>query len=685
QSAESEKISSKRQCWPNFRRVDRHWNTTEQKYMTMEPAAEPGHRDAAKAEDYLFVVRRDLNCDQTPVKTTVEIRDSFLRQCLQNIMGNISGINFAEENPVFDPKTLFLYLDDIRSHHELVQARLYNTQGYWPKKRWHEIFEQTRCLGILIEYLEQDFAEAKKNLDSMLSKGVITFDLSWALWKPSTLIYSPTYQYHDVPSVSVVSCTDKRKNRPAADSKYSVDSIFVDFDGKSLAYKPLRREVQHFHGAINITSLPFYPLQYHKDEAQIRHLLIERGAKFVSLQGIHHKSFTGIAFQLVQGKKEMMPDLRKEQSRIMVDPVGFRKIHPEFFRTRDLPNQYTNDDKTFNNGVQPQSLMDMPSIKTAEDDQPNLGSDVKISSDSPSSSNTSPKREYIEKVKVEMAKDNLLLICSPVVVGCCLASLEWLEFDVRGIEDVKWNDEAWDSLVLDEKMKELIKASVASRVFNPAFGIDNKLLAKRRGLTIVLHGPPGTGKTLTVTGLSDHLRRPLLMLPARELIGCCAVSVNSVLDKLLTTCQSWNAIVVFDDAQILLEKYDCLDAERNNLVATVSRQLESFQGILFLTCDTIQVFEKAYQSRIDFVQKFETPDRKGKRIILERAIRRVTAQGLWKTEAFSDEDYEKLAENNLSGREVERAVELALSLAEVRKEALGVRHLQDVMDMQEKF
>ncbi|PNP39022.1 hypothetical protein TGAMA5MH_09248 [Trichoderma gamsii] len=175
------------------------------------------------------------------------------------------------------------------------------------------------------------------------------------------------------------------------------------------------------------------------------------------------------------------------------------------------------------------------------------------------------------------------------------------------------------------------------------------------------------------------------MLPARELIGCCAVSVDLVLDKLLATCQRWDAIVVFDDAHILLEKYDYLGAERNNLVATVSRHLESFRGIIFLTCNTIQVFEEAYQSRIDFVQKFEKPDRKGKSIILERAIRRVTGQDLWKTEAFSDKDYGKLVENNLSGRDVERAVELALSLAEARKEALGVRHLRDVMDMQEKF
>lgn len=166
----------------------------------------------------------------------------------------------------------------------------------------------------------------------------------------------------------------------------------------------------------------------------------------------------------------------------MVDPVGFRKAHPEFFKIRDLPSQYTTDDETFNDGVQPQSLMDL-CTETAADDQHNLASDVELINDSHISSNTSPQREYTKKANLEMATNNLLLICSPVVVGYSLASLEWLEFDVRGIEEVNWNEEAWDSLVLDEKMKELIKASVASRVFNSAFGVNNQLLAKRKGLT----------------------------------------------------------------------------------------------------------------------------------------------------------------------------------------------------------
>lgn len=316
----------------------------------------------------------------------------------------------------------------------------------------------------------------------MLSRGVITFDLSWALWKPSTLIYTPTYRHHDVPTVSVVSCTDKRGNQSSTDSEYSVDSIYIDFDGKKFAYKPLKREIQYFKGAVNITSLPFYPLQYHKDEGQLRRSLIERGAKFVSLQGIHQKSFTGITFRLVDGKSEPMAGFSGEQSRIMVDPVGFRKVHPEVFKTRDLPIQYTINDETFNDGIQPHGLID-PHTKTAANDQQNLGSHVKISNDSPSSSNLSPQRKHRKESKLEMLKNNLLLICSPVVVGYSLASLEWLEFDVRGIEDVKWNEEAWDSLVLDEKMKELIKASVASRVLDSAFGVNNKLLTKRKGLT----------------------------------------------------------------------------------------------------------------------------------------------------------------------------------------------------------
>jgi hypothetical protein len=105
---ESEKAFSGYERSPRFRSVDRHWDRSEQKFIIMEPKVEPGHDDATQAEDYIFVVRRDYNCNKVHVKTTVEIKDCYLRGCLQNIMSSISGVNFAEEDPVIDPKTLFL-------------------------------------------------------------------------------------------------------------------------------------------------------------------------------------------------------------------------------------------------------------------------------------------------------------------------------------------------------------------------------------------------------------------------------------------------------------------------------------------------------------------------------------------------------------------------------------------------
>jgi hypothetical protein len=345
------------------------------------------------------------------------------------------------------------------------------------------ISAKRRCLRVLIDYLEEDFAETEKNLNLMLDNGVITFDFLWTLWKPSTLIYSPTYRRHDVPAVSMVTFAERCKKKFSEDFEYSVETKFVDFNGKTLAYKALKKEILHFNGAVKITSLPFYPLQYHKDEVKIRSLLIERGKKFVSLQGVHHKSFTGIAFQLVDDRNETTTKFDEEQSRIMIDPVGFRRVYPKFFESLDLPTQYAIDDETFNDGVQPRSLTDILSTRKAEDDEQSMEGNTTHSSEGSLNRDACSNGESEKKARLEKAKNNLLLLCCPVIVGYSLARLEWFEFDVRGIGDVKWNDEAWDSLVLERKTKELIRASVASEISNPALTLEDNVPTKRKGLT----------------------------------------------------------------------------------------------------------------------------------------------------------------------------------------------------------
>lgn len=64
-----------------------------------------------------------------------------------------------------------------------------------------------------------------------------------------------------------------------------MSSKSVDLDGDTIRYATVASKLECFFGAAKITTLAAYPLKYHKEKAQLHTQLIERGAKFLSLQG----------------------------------------------------------------------------------------------------------------------------------------------------------------------------------------------------------------------------------------------------------------------------------------------------------------------------------------------------------------------------------------------------------------
>ena len=90
--------------------------------------------------------------------------------------------------------------------------------------------------------------------------------------------------------------------------------------------------------------------------------------------------------------------------------------------------------------------------------------------------------------------DEELIIASPVVLGFAFSEKMWLEFIISGINEVEWNEGAFDSLVLPEDQKSIVKALVESHSFQGKKNIDDVIQGKGRGLVAVLHGNPGTGK-----------------------------------------------------------------------------------------------------------------------------------------------------------------------------------------------
>ena len=216
---------------------------------------------------------------------------------------------------------------------------------------------------------------------------------------------------------------------------------------------------------------------------------------------------------------------------------------------------------------------------------------------------TTPRKENLDSLthrsKEDSFTDDELLIASPVVLGFAFSEKLWLEFTVSGIRDVEWNEGAYDSLVLPENHKSIVKSLVTSHKFSAAKNIDDVISGKGKGLVAVLHGPPGTGKTLTAEGIAELLKCPLYMVSAGELGTDPRVLERSLTD-ILDIAHAWGAVLLLDEADVFLEKRSIHDIHRNALVSIFLRLLEYFQGILFLTTNRVETFDDAFQSRTSF-------------------------------------------------------------------------------------
>ena len=100
------------------------------------------------------------------------------------------------------------------------------------------------------------------------------------------------------------------------------------------------------------------------------------------------------------------------------------------------------------------------------------------------------------KTAMEALNADQLLLCSATLKGYSLRNKKWLTFSIGSVKDIKYNEGAFDSLVLPEDHKELILALTESQVANKE-SFDDVIQGKGRGMIMLLSGPPGVGKTLT--------------------------------------------------------------------------------------------------------------------------------------------------------------------------------------------
>lgn len=307
-----------------------------------------------------------------------------------------------------------------------------------------------------------------------------------------------------------------------------------------------------------------------------------------------------------------------------------------------------------------------------------------------------------------------LLIASPVVLGFAFSEKLWLEFSISGLEEIQWNADAFNSLVLPDRIKSNLKGLVSSHRFNAARTIDDVIQGKGKGLNVVLHGPPGVGKTLTGESIAEYLKCPLYAVSAGEL-GTNSGSLERDLNRIMDITHSWGAILLLDEADVFLEARQPHDIHRNSLVSVFLRLTEYYQGILFLTTNRVETFDEAFQSRIHMGIRYDNlkpPARKkiwqhhvGK---VEKMAKQESAGDIDKEKAnkikpFKDSDFDELSKRNMNGRQVslfpaaeygsatdkstqiKNTVKTGQSIALSEKASFSMEHIKRVLEVAEAF
>ena len=348
----------------------------------------------------------------------------------------------------------------------------------------------------------------------MLDHEEISYDLLWALFVPNTFVYTTCPGTRQPRCVKLdyagYKCTQGRQ-------WFQLDCHFIDYDGKTYRKSTVTLDLDPFFGSVRIDTLPAFPLAYHTDELEARSKLVDRGRKFGTLGGPHHKCFDGPAFV----RQKEPPKIRRihVRGRIMVDSHTFRRINPDYdnigkeqqgrvairiMRSGEVPidlessgdEGVTGREESFSPS-EDEELEDVDQASTFDvTARPQrlyrMGADRKLELTVSASKGEARRKKVRQKTTVNtMAPENMeeeqLLICSPTVLGFSFVDKQWLEFSVEHISSVEFSPDAFESLVMPAEKKSMVKALVQSHVNDGKSNtVDDVISGKGRGLVAVL-------------------------------------------------------------------------------------------------------------------------------------------------------------------------------------------------------
>ncbi|CZR67354.1 uncharacterized protein PAC_17253 [Phialocephala subalpina] len=505
-------------------------------------------------------------------------------------------------------------------------------QAYASKSQDKNVKEHVKfCLEYMKKILAREICSYEKLMQNGDVPPGLEFQDLWMAFKPGSLLY-----YKDWSGIPFICrLRTMTKYEPSELVGYwdvKTEMIATSLDGKDFNYIFYVVRIDKFDGYKPFTEMNIFPLEYCEEKERISQFAMERGRMYTTLLGVHHLMYNGIVKPT--GAEAYRRSYEHIEERIIVDNGEYSDGNGDKIRGR-IP-----DTKIF---------------RTERDDHLRMS-------------------------------DEELAICFPLTYGFSLATKRWGLYHVSDLRPVKYNKDAFQSLVLAEGLKKILSSLVKSQDERTA-RFDDLIAGKGKGLIILLHGPPGVGKTFTAESIADYSERPLYTL-SRSDFRPFATS-DKLLSLSLARASKWNSIVLLDEADVFMQERggSGSDMLRNEQVSVLLRILEYFEGTLILTTNRVETIDAAFKSRIHLCLTYPPLSAKAR-------------SGLWKTFVLKATNPEhprwldakflkKVSAEEINGREIKNIVRVAHALAVNDKRALSAKDilqgLQYLKDFERDF
>ena len=241
---------------------------------------EPPKRRSHRA---CLVLTRHYNSLGKLSYTELEIQSRYITAALRKVIGKYPDVDFSSKFITIrePPRCLFHFQDELRQHAEA-------------SGNHHLQSHMQLCLQYMEKVLHQEM-KLWKSLESSIAESpvLVGFRHLWMLFKPGCLVYENEKGVEGLSRLRSI-CAKEKDDDDEIDSWTLTTERLRQSDTK-IGFSYYHTQIKQYEGSRPIQELTYIPLDFHPEKEQIQQRLLTRGRKFLSLCGIHHCFYDGVA------------------------------------------------------------------------------------------------------------------------------------------------------------------------------------------------------------------------------------------------------------------------------------------------------------------------------------------------------------------------------------------------------